>query len=74
MFHWLSHLLGWNRGMVVSEWRLATIEHRPVYYAVAIGFKCDECGKVTGWHLTNITMSLDYFPREKYSCVPVHEL
>jgi hypothetical protein len=72
--HWLAHLFRLNTGTVVAEWRLATLEFVPMYYAVAVGFKCSHCGKVTGWHLTKNTMPLDQFPRSKGTVIRQHEL
>lgn len=39
--HWLKHKLGWQLGVVVSEWRDNELW---------MGFECIECHKVTGWH------------------------
>lgn len=41
MFHKLMHILGWNKGRVVSKVDACG--------DVWIGFRC-ECGRVEGWH------------------------
>lgn len=74
MLHRLAHWLHWNTGTVVAEWRLVTIEHRPAYYAVAIGFQCSKCTLTSGWHLTKTTWPIDRPMSRHISCYPVHEL
>lgn len=41
LIHRINHWLGFNTGMVVSEWREEELW---------IGFQCSKCGKVNGWH------------------------
>jgi len=43
MWHRLMHLLGWNYGRVVT---------RLYGDAIWVGFQCDKCRKITGWHRT----------------------
>jgi len=37
--HWVSHLLGWNLGRVVSQ------SYEGYTYTA---FRCDECGRISG--------------------------
>ena len=41
LLHRIAHLLGWNRGRVVSG-----IECN----RIMIGFQCDSCGEIADWH------------------------
>jgi len=39
--HRLRHWLGWNFGVIVTEWRGDELW---------VGFRCIDCGVTTGWH------------------------